>query len=116
MNHGPMNQPQSPEDILNQLIKACDFFSQMFPGQCFGLKSALTELMPDIRSRNWQRARNSIDLNRDIMIWQIEQQSEAPVEVKEHQIEGVRWQAQAFKWLIDGMELEHKRCILLGKA
>lgn len=111
-----MNAPQSPEDILKQLIGACDFLPQMLPWQCFGVKATLTELMPDVKSRNWQRARNSIDINRDILIWQIEQQSEVPVEVKEHQKEGVRWQAQSFKWLIDGMELEQQRCILFGKA
>lgn len=116
MNHTPMNVPQSPEDILKQLISACDFLPQMLPWQSFGVKATLTELMPDVKSRNWQRARNSIDLNRDILIWQIEQQSEVPVEVKEHQKEGVRWQAQAFKWLIDGMELEHRMHILHGRA
>lgn len=88
----------------------------MLPLQCFGVKATLTELMPDVKSRNWQRARNSIDINRDILIWQIEQQSGVPVEVKEHQKEGVRWQAQAFKWLIDGMALEQQHCILFGKA
>ena len=101
---------------MKQLISACDFLPQMLPWQGFGVKATLTELMPDVKSRNWQRARNSIDLNRDILIWQIEQQSEAPVEVKEHQKEGVRWQAQALKWLLNEMQLQHRMHILHGRA
>lgn len=116
MNHEPMNQPQSPEDMLKQLIGVCDFLSQMFPGQCFGLKSALTELIPNVTSRNWQRAVNDIDIKRDILIWQIEQQPKTPVEVKEHQKEGVRWQAQALKWLLKEMQLQHRMHILHDRA
>ncbi len=116
MNHSPMQQPQSPEDILKQLIDACDCSSQRFLGQEIDAKAALTELMPDIRSRNWQRARNSIDCKRDRLIGQIEQQINTPVEIKEHHKNVIRWQAKAFKWLIDGLELEQQRCILFEKA
>ena len=116
MNHRPMNQPQSPEDILEQLILVCDCLPQMYPGQGINLKVTLTELMPDIKDRNWQRASNIIDIQRDSIIRQIEQQHETSLEVKEHQKEGVRWQAKVLKWMLDGMKLEQQRCILLGKA
>ncbi len=101
---------------MKLLISACDSSSQMFPGQEIDAKATLTELMPDIRSRNWQRARNSIDLKRDRLIGQIEQQINTPVEVKEHHKNVIRWQAKALKCLIDGMELRRKHFVLFGKA
>ena len=116
MNREPMNQPQSPENILEQLILVCDCLPQMYPGQGINLKGTLTELMPDIKDRNWQRASNIIDIQRDSIIRQIEQQHETPLEVKEHQKEYVRWQAKVLKWMLDGMELEHRMHILHGRA
>lgn len=116
MNRGPMNLPQSPEDMLKQLINACDFFSHWFPGQCFGLKAAITELIPDVKSRNWQRAINGIDIKRDILIWQLEQRTDVPGGIKEHQKEGIRWQALALKWLLDEIQLQHRRFLLHGRA
>lgn len=101
---------------MKQLIRACDFLPQMLPWQGFGVKATLTELMPDVKSRNWQRARNSIDLKRDRLIGQIEQQINTPVKVKEHHKNVIRWQAKALKCLIDGMELQHRMHILHGRA
>lgn len=103
MNRGPMNLPQSPEDMLKQLINACDFFSHWFPGQCFGLKAAITELIPDVKSRNWQRAINGIDIKRDILIWQLEQRTDVPGGIKEHQKEGIRGKL----WLSNGCWMKY---------